>query len=104
MSLEAVKIISDAEQYAQGLRSDTQIQVRKIKADSEREGRERLENALNNALAENKRLLKEAEQKAERRTAQIMEQSEQECKALKEKAAERLDEAAKFILERIVVA
>lgn len=103
MSLEAVKIVSDAEQYAQGIRSDTQARVRKIKADGQREGQKRLEYALNSALTENKRLMKEAEQNAGRRAEQIREQSELECGALRERASDKLDEAARFILERIVV-
>ena len=102
VSLEAIKIISEAEQYAQNIRLDTQAQVKKIKADSERGGRETLEQALNNALLENKRLIEEAEKKAEQQTKRIMEQSDEECKALKEHAAGKLDEAARFIIERIV--
>ena len=104
MSLEAISIICDAEQYAQSVRVDTQTQVRKIKADGEREGRERLERALNGALTENKRQMKEAEQEAGQRTERIIERSNLDCTTLKEQANGRLDEAVRLILERIVVA
>lgn len=103
MSLEAIKMVSEAEQYAQDIRTETQAQIRKIKSDGEREGRERLETALSYALKENERLMEEAEQKAGLRANQIMEQSRLECKALKKQVSGKLDEAAAFILERIVV-
>ena len=103
MSLEAIKKISDAEQWARALRSDTQTQVRRIKSESEEEGRALLERSLNLALAENKRLMKEAEGKAALISRDMMERSDLECRALKEQASARIDDAVRFILERIVV-
>jgi len=104
MSLETIKIVSEAEQYAHDLRADAQIQIKKIKADSEREGREKLESALNRANEEAKRLMSEAEKNADQHTNKILEQSKAECDVLKEKASGKLDKAAEFIVERIVIA
>ena len=103
MSLEAIKLVSEAEQYAQDLRTDTQAQIKKIKSDSERSGRETLESSLNGAFEETKRLMSEAEQKADQHAGKILEQSHQECDALKARASVKLDKAVEFIVERIVI-
>jgi V/A-type H+-transporting ATPase subunit G/H len=103
MSLEAIKLVAEAERYAQDIRTDTQAQIRKIKADGERDGRERLELAIGKATEETKRLMLEAEEKADKHSRKILEQSKKECETLKEKAADRLDKAVNLIVERIVV-
>ena len=103
MSLEAIKMVTAAEQYAQDLRTDAQSQIKKIKADSERDGREKLELALNRASDESKRFMADAEQKADLHSKKILEQSEQECAALKERASVKLDKAVSLIVERIVI-
>jgi len=103
MSLEAIKMVSDAEQYAQNLRADTQVQIRKIKADSERDGREKLDLAVDQASEEAKRLMAEAEKKADVHANEILRQSQQDGAALKERASANLDQAVGLIVERIVI-
>jgi V/A-type H+-transporting ATPase subunit G/H len=103
MPLQAIKKVAEAEQYAQEIREGTQAKIKKIKADSEREGRERLDLALGRATEETKRLMTEAEKKASLHTDAILEQSRQDCVALKVRAADRFDQAIDLIVERIVV-
>jgi len=103
MSLEAIKMVTDAEQYAQDLRADTQLQIRKIKTDSERDGREKLNLAVNRATDEAKRLMAEAEQKANVHADEILKRSQREGAALKERASANLDKAIGLIVERIVI-
>ena len=103
MSLEAIKMITEAEQDAQRIRSDTQAQIRKIKADGELEGQRRVELALSRAREETGRAISDAEHKAEQHSSRIFEQARIECEAFKEKASGRIDKAVDHIVERIVV-
>jgi len=103
VSLEALKMISEAEQAAQRIISDTQTQIRKIKADGESEGREMIALAVSRALEKNERIIKDAEHSAEMHSGNIMELSRMECEAIKERATNRLDKAVELIVERIVV-
>jgi len=104
MSLEAIKMVSEAEQFAQNLRSETQARIKKIHADSERSGREKLEFALSAATDEAGRLMADAEERANQHSNSIMEHSGKECDGLKTRASDKLDEAVAFIVERIVIA
>ena len=103
MPLEAIKLVTEAEQYAQRVRSDTQTKIRKIKTEGEQEGREMIELAVSRALEETMRVISDAEVRAERHAEKLLEQSLLECKAIKEKASGRLDKAVELIVERIVV-
>ena len=103
MSLEAIKMVNEAEQYAQDLRTDTQTKIKKIKSDCEREGREMLELSLNQASEEVKRLIADAEQRADRRAGEITGQSRLDCEALNTQASGNYDKAVKYIVERIVI-
>ena len=103
MPLEAIKLVTEAEQYAQRVRTDTQAKIRNIKADGEKEGLEMIELAVSRAMDETARIISEAEVKADRHAGKMLEQSRLECEALKERASGRLDEAVGLIVERIVV-
>ena len=103
MPLEAIKLVTEAEQYAQRVRTDTQTKIRKIKTDGEQEGREMIELAISRALEETRRVISDAEIRADRHSEKVLEQSRLECEALKERASGRLDKAVELIVERIVV-
>ena len=71
-------------------------------ADAEREGLALLQKARTDAAESGKELLRQAEAKAAERAAEIDRASQAEAAALRETAGQHLEEAAEFIVGRVV--
>lgn len=102
MSLEAIEKVTQAENKSQERKAAAEAEARQIVADAEREGLALLQQARTDAAEAGKKLLRQAEEKAARRTAEIDCAAEAESAALREAAGKHLEEAAEFIVGRVV--
>jgi len=102
MPLEAVRSISEAEDASRKMKADAVAAAKKAASDAEREGRAELENASRRAAEETGRLIQQSEERARAVALKLAEETEKKKAELRQSAMRRLDEAASFIVERIV--
>ena len=102
MSLEAIEKVTAVEQAVNECRVAAEADARQMIADAERAGLAFLEQVRADAAAESKDLLRKAEESAAARSAEIGRSAEAECGTMMELAAQHLDEAAEFIVGRVV--
>ena len=79
-----------------------EAEARQIAADAEREGIALLEKTRADAVERGRKLLKQAEERAARQADEIRNTAEAESAALREAADRNLEEAAEFIVGRVV--
>ena len=96
MSLEAIEKVTQVELNLQERKTAAEVEARQLIADAEREGFALLERTRSAAAENAKQMLKQAEERAAQRAA------EAESAALREAAGKYLEEAAEFIVERVV--
>ena len=102
MSLEAIEKVTQIEQQSQERKAAAEAEARKIVADAEREGLALLQQARAAAAENGRKLLREAEERADEKAAEISRAAEAESAALQNAAGKHLDEAAEFIVGRVV--
>ena len=102
MSLEAIEKITAVEQSVKERRAAAETDARQMIADAERAGLALLERVRADAAAEGTDLLRKAEETAAARAAEIGRSAEAECSTMMELASQHLDEAAEFIVGRVV--
>ena len=102
MSLEAIEKVTAVEQATKERRVAAEAEARQLIADAERAGLALLEQVRADAVADGKDLLRKAEESAAARSAEISRSAEAECGAMMELAAQHLEEAAEFIVGRVV--
>lgn len=102
MSLEAIEKVALIEQQSQERKAAAEAEARQIVADAEREGLALLQRTRAAAAENGRKLLRKAEEKAAEKAAEISRAAEAESAALCEAAGKHLDEAAEFIVGRVV--
>ena len=102
MSLEAIERVKQVEQNSQERKAAAEAEARQIVADAERQGLALLQQTRADAVAAGKKLLREAEARAAQQEAAIRQAAEAESDALVKAAEKHLQEAAEFIVGRIV--
>lgn len=102
MSLEAIEKVTQVEQESQERKAAAEAQARQIVAGAEREGLALLQQTRANAVAAGKKLLREAEARAAAKEAEIRQAAQAESDALVKAAEKHLEEAAEFIVGRVV--
>ncbi len=102
MAIDAVNQVAAAEKQAEEKVSACQAAASKSVADAARSGKEALDNAILNAEAEVRALIKQAEKKAANTAMEITARAEGECEKLRILASGRMDKAAAFIVEKVV--
>lgn len=102
MSLEAIEKVTQVEQENQERKAAAEAEARQIVANAEREGLALLQQTRAAAAEEGKALLRQAEERAAQRSAEIAQAAEAEGGALREAAGRHLEEAAEFIVGRVV--
>lgn len=102
MSLEAVQKVTETEQKARERKLEAAENAKKLVAEAERSGRERLSTAHAEADAQVKAMLTRAEESAAVRTAAVMEETRRSCDDLRREAEGRLEDAAALIIRRVV--
>ena len=102
MSLEAIKKITQVEKMGQERKATAEAEARRIVADAERDSLALLQQARLDAAEAGSQLLRQAENRAAKKAEEIAQAAQAECAALRQAAANRLDEAAEFIVGRVV--
>lgn len=102
MSLEAVKMVTQAEQDAKARKVQAAADARKLVADAEKAGRQSVADALAKAKAEAAEQMAQAEQKAASARAKIIRETEGTCDQLRAEAQVKLEKAASLIVRRVV--
>ena len=102
MSLEAIEKVSQAETKNRERKAAAEAEAKQIIADAEREGLALLQRVRAEAADSGGALLKQAEAKAAERSAGIAAAAEAEAEALRKEAGRHLEEAAEFIVGRVV--
>jgi vacuolar-type H+-ATPase subunit H len=102
MSLEAIEKVTEVESKMQERRAAAEAEAKQIVADAESGGLALLQQVRADAAESGKKLLKQAEDKAAKRTAEITKAAEVDGAALRKAAGSRLDDAAEFIVGRVV--
>lgn len=102
MSLEAIEKISQVEQENRERRVAADAQAKQMVADAQRDGQALIQKTRTDAAEQGKELLRQAEKRAEERSAQISAAATAEGDALRTAAAQHLEEAAEFIVGRVV--
>ena len=102
MSLEAIEKVIQIEQQSQERKAAAEAEARRIVAEAEREGLALLQQTRAAAADKSRKLLREAEERAAEKAAEIDRAAEAESAALQKAAGKHLDEAAEFIVGRVV--
>ena len=102
MSLEAIKKVTQSESLIQERKAAAEAEARQLVLNAEREGLGLLQKVRADAAENGRELLKQAEENAAKQAAKIKEDAEADSAALREAAEKRLNEAAEFIVGRVV--
>ncbi|MCI8398842.1 MAG: hypothetical protein HFF86_10250 [Oscillibacter sp.] len=102
MSLEAVEKVSKVEGEVRERRTAAEAEARQIVSGAEKDGLALLQRTRAEAAESGKALLRQAEEKAAKRAEEIARAAGQDADALRRAAEKRLEEAAEFIVGRVV--
>lgn len=102
MATEAVKKVCEAEQKASEIISAANTGAKKLIADAKRNGREMIDTEVEKARREVAAMLERAEEASSSAAMEIMAKAEGECEKLRILAGGRMEQAAAFIIERVV--
>ncbi len=102
MSLEAVQKVAESEQKAMQRKNEAIDSAKKLVADAERAGKDRVAAARAAAEAEAKQMMAQAEEKAHTHTETVMEETRRSCDDLRRTAEGKLEDAAALIIRRVV--
>ena len=102
MSLEAIEKVAQVERETQERRAAAEAEARQILSGAERDGLALLQPTRSAAAEEGKNLLRQAEEKAAARAAETGRTAEAAAADLQKKAKSHLEEAAEFIVGRVV--
>ena len=102
MSLEAIEKVTELETQMRERKAAAESEARQIAADAERDGIALLEKTRADAADRGRKLLKQAEERAAQQADESRKAAEAESAALRESAGKNLEEAAEFIVGRVV--
>ncbi|MBO5976526.1 MAG: hypothetical protein J6P94_05065 [Oscillospiraceae bacterium] len=102
MSLEAIQLISEAEERSRKMKSECSAAAKKRVADAHTKGKALLEQAERTAEAELEALYNAATKEAESAAGKRIEEGKATEESMRALAGQRMEEAVSFIVERIV--
>lgn len=102
MSLEVIEKVTQVENETRERKAAAEAEAKRIVADAEREGLALLQQVRAKAADTAAAQLKQAEAKAAERSAQVTAEAQAEAAALRAEAGRHLEEAAEFIVGRVV--
>ena len=102
MSLEAIQKVTEVERRMLEQKAAAEVQARQIVSDAETSGILLLQKVRDESSEQAKIELKAAEERAAGKAAEIQSSVLEESAALRQAAEEHLDEAAEFIIGRVV--
>lgn len=102
MYMEAVKEIQKLEEQMEQAKAKARAQAKDSLDAVEKEGRALLNATRQTIREEDAAAMTECEEKAEVHRREVIRQAEEQCRALRDRAAGRMDEAADRIVGRVV--
>jgi len=102
MALDAMEVVVRTEAECRERKAAAEMGARQRLADAEREGTELLHRMRADAAAQGKEFLRLAEERAAEKAAEINRTAAAEADALRLAAGERLEDAAGYIVGRVV--
>lgn len=102
MSLEAIKAISDSEEKARSIKTDSAALSKRLVAEAEENGKLSVENAKKNAENEVLELKQRASGKAKDEAQELARNTENRKATMLVRAESRVDKAIDLVIERIV--
>ncbi len=102
MTMDDIRKVTELEEKGRADKANAETRIRQALAEAEREGSSRMQQIRKEAAEEGKRLLGEAEERAAAAAVEITRDAEREGDQLRSKARSRMNEAAKFIVGRVV--
>ena len=102
LSLEAIKQISETEQFAQQCITDAQTQARDIISNAQRTAAQEYDSTLKQAAAQAAQALADAKQNGDDMAAQQLAEYRRRCEVLQIQAQGRMDKAVAIVMERVV--
>lgn len=102
MSLEAIETVNKAENENKERKAAAEQESKDLIARAEKNGLALLEQTRTQAAEENKHLMREAEDRAEKRCAAIRKDTAKACEALAGQAAARMSAAVERIVGKVV--
>ena len=102
MSLEAIEKVTQVETENRERKAAAEGEAQRLVADAEREELALLQQARTDAAESGKELLRQAEARSAERAAEIDRAAQAAAAALRETAGQHLEEAAEFIVGRVV--
>lgn len=101
MSFEAIQKVAETEQATRAKKAEAAVEAKRIVGEAERAGQQLVAQARAKADEQVKAMLADAEARAAERSRQILADNDAACAALKQKAQDRLDQAADLIVGRV---
>ena len=101
MSFEDIQKVTQTEQESRAKKADAAAEAKRIVAEAERAGRQRVAQARAEADEKAKAMMAEAEVRAADRSRQILADNDAVCAELKQAAKTRLEQAADLIFGRV---
>lgn len=102
MSFEDIQKVTQTEQDARAKKADAQAEAKQIIAAARKAGAAEVERARADAQAQVKAWMAQAESEAGKRAEKTAQANDEACQALRQKARERMDEAAGLIVRKVV--
>ncbi len=102
MSFEDIHKVTQTEQDARAKKADAQAEAKQIIAADRKAGAAEVERARADAQAQVKAWMAQAESEAGERARQTAQANDEACRTLRQKARERMDEAAALIVRKVV--
>lgn len=102
MPSEAIRQITETEQFLEARKAAAEAEARRIVADAERVGQELAARVRADAAEQGRVMLRQAEKRAAVRAAEITGAAEAECLRQRRRAESRLEATAEWIAERVV--
>ena len=102
MSLEAIEKVTQVEKETRERRAAAEAEAKQIVDDAEKEGQALLQRTRSEAAEAGRQLLRQAEERAAGQAAKTAQSAEADAAALRQAAGKRLEEAAEFIVGRVV--
>lgn len=102
MSLDAIKMVTESEQQNKQRLAEARSKAKQMIADANADGQKIAGERQTAAAAEVKRLMQDAELQADKNAKLLLRETELQCATVRAKAENRLEEAGKRIVGRIV--
>lgn len=102
MAVEEIKKVAQLEQDMKQRKETAAAEGKQRVLEAQRLARRQLEESRQEAEIQSRKMMEQAEAQAAQWTLEVLKDATQECEAFKQKARGRLDQAAAFIVERVV--